>query len=145
MTFRVSIPLRWSDYDVAGHVNNVVYLSYIEHARTMLLGSVLGPDVYVRPNQVLRAQQIEYLRPLTLSDSPVEVVVTRYRLGTTSYTLDYRVVSPLGEHAAALCTVVTIDPASGRAAPLPAVLRSALEGLTHTESAHMIEEGVDGG
>ena len=37
-------PMRWSDMDAYGHVNNVVFLRYLEEARIDLLLRAAGPD-----------------------------------------------------------------------------------------------------
>ena len=34
-TYRVEVPLRWSDMDAYGHVNNVQYLRLLEDARVI--------------------------------------------------------------------------------------------------------------
>lgn len=40
--FRTVIPVRFRDIDALGHVNNSVYLTYFEIARTDYFGAVLG-------------------------------------------------------------------------------------------------------
>jgi acyl-CoA thioester hydrolase len=133
MTFTYPVQVRWSDYDASGHVNNAVFLSYLEQARMMLLAELLGTDVWRYLPHLVRSQSIEYTQALTLVESPVDVVVSRRRVGTTSYTLDYRVVSAAGQHAFSTCSVVTVDPTSGRPAPLPAALRQGLEALAELD------------
>lgn len=38
----VNVPVRWRDMDPLGHVNNAVYLSYLEEGRDRLLREALG-------------------------------------------------------------------------------------------------------
>ncbi len=65
---RVAWPLRATDVDVHGHVNNAVYWQALEHVLTLQ-----GPD----PAQPLRAY-LDYREPLDLGDQ-VELRVTRDR------------------------------------------------------------------
>jgi len=41
----VTIPIRWRDVDNYGHVNNAVYLNYLEEARDRWALETLGPQV----------------------------------------------------------------------------------------------------
>ena len=43
MRHRYRCSMRWSDMDAYGHVNNVVYLTYLEEARVDMLFA-LGSD-----------------------------------------------------------------------------------------------------
>ena len=36
-------PLRWADLDLLGHVNNVIYVDYLQEARVDMMRSLL-PD-----------------------------------------------------------------------------------------------------
>ncbi|MGC8595005.1 MAG: acyl-CoA thioesterase [Candidatus Kryptoniota bacterium] len=42
--FSVNVPIRFSDMDSLGHVNNAVYLTYFEEARVNYLRKVLNLD-----------------------------------------------------------------------------------------------------
>lgn len=61
-----AIEMRWSDLDILDHVNNVVYLEYVDDAITAL-GSELGTD------KVLASCEIEYVHALELTQLPVLV------------------------------------------------------------------------
>jgi acyl-CoA thioester hydrolase len=137
VTYVLPIQVRWADYDASGHVNNATFFAYLEQARMMMLAGLLGAEVWDQAHQVIRAQSIEYTQALTLAESPIEVVISRRRLGTTSYTLDYRVVSAFAQHAFATCTVVTLDPVTGAPVPLPVLLREGLEQLGELDPSHL--------
>ena len=48
-TYRVEVPLRWSDMDAYGHVNNVQYLRLLEDARVIGFREwFLGPALDAR-------------------------------------------------------------------------------------------------
>jgi acyl-CoA thioester hydrolase len=56
--YRFSRPrsVEFRDVDVAGHVNNAVYLTYLETARIAYLGEVLGLDFAYEVSLILAAR-----------------------------------------------------------------------------------------
>ncbi|MFB6270825.1 MAG: acyl-CoA thioesterase, partial [Halobacterium sp.] len=40
--FTHAVDVRYQDYDMLGHVNNAVYVTYLEDARTAYLGEYAG-------------------------------------------------------------------------------------------------------
>lgn len=87
-------PLRWSDMDAFGHVNNTVFLRYLEEARIDLTfrrapgeggGSFAGGSVVAR-------HEIDYLRPLVHGYEPVtiETWVTKITAATVTYVYEIR-------------------------------------------------------
>ena len=86
-TYRVEVPLRWSDMDAYGHVNNVVYLTYLEEARVDMLfalsaeygGKALSEGVLVAHHE------IDYKRPLVYHPRGVDIEmwVGSIRVGET--------------------------------------------------------------
>ena len=76
------IQVRFSDLDIMGHVNNSVYLSYFEYARVHYFGQLLGTDWNWKTDGVLLVRnEVEYLRPVLLNDTP-EVTVYTEEIGT---------------------------------------------------------------
>ena len=126
MTHEKEIEVRWRDLDVYGHVNHVVYLTYLEEARDEWLGRALGdPDEIW--NYVVARVAIDYRREISLAD---DVVVARCRLGAignSSIRTVEQVTTRSGEVAAdAEAVLVARDPASGRSRPLTSKEREAL-------------------
>ena len=127
------VPLRWSDMDALGHVNNATYFTYCETARMGLFDRLdlagyegnVGP-VVAKVSCTFK-EQLKY--PATLS-----IPVTCTRVGNTSFTLTYALHRLQGEEPeeGAVCegesVVVWIDFETGRPVPLPDTLRKALEG-----------------
>ena len=70
------IEIRWRDLDVYGHVNHVVFLTYLEEARDEWLGRTLGDPAQVWDYVVARVA-IDYKRELSLAD---DSVIARCRL-----------------------------------------------------------------
>lgn len=129
----VPIELRWSDLDAYGHVNNVEYARILEEARIRAfwirsdIRSPAYPTAIVSAgpqgdtSTLVAAQSIEYLRPMPLSASPVEIELWLGSLGGASLHLCYLIRGAVGSSgdpvvvfARATSAVVLVDPASGR-------------------------------
>ena len=76
----VPIRIRWRDVDNYGHVNNAVYLTYLEEARDRWVRDTLGPEV----NFVIVRVAIDYRRELSLEDEEVIVTCRGAGYGTSS-------------------------------------------------------------
>ncbi len=63
------IRIRWRDVDAYGHVNNAVYLTYLEEARDAWAKDVLGPTF----DFVIVRIAIDYRSELSLDDEEVTV------------------------------------------------------------------------
>ena len=69
MKFFSDIDIRFRDLDSLGHVNNVVYLTYVEQARIRYFDSVIGQRYDWNKWGVLLARtEINYIKPLLLKD-----------------------------------------------------------------------------
>ena len=69
--YRVDVPLRWSDMDAYGHVNNVQFLRLLEDARVIGFEEWFGQDRSMLDEGVLVARhEIEYLAPLVFRHRP---------------------------------------------------------------------------
>ena len=130
--FTARIPVRWSDMDELGHVNNAVYQTYFEQARIELLQSWAdagqswpgAPDA----GPVLVAVEAQFSKPVVYP-ATVLVHVTAGEPGRTSFPLDCRLAVEGDEdttYASARTTLVWTDRQSGRPVPLPDALRARL-------------------
>ena len=121
----VPIEVRFRDLDALGHVNNAVYLTYLEVARAAYF-SRLEPDWVGKGHFILARAEVDFLRPILLQD-PVEVGVRVVRLGRSSFDMEYLVLAA-GEEAARGKTVqVWLE--GGRPAPLPQEVRARIAEL----------------
>jgi acyl-CoA thioester hydrolase len=66
----VRVKIRWADEDGYGHVNNAVYLNYLEEARDRLADDLFGEASY---DFVVAHLGIDYLAEITHRDLEVEV------------------------------------------------------------------------
>ena len=112
-----SVPQRFSDLDLLGHVNNVAYLVYLQEVRLKLLSRLLGDRLF-RMNHVVVRNEIDYLRELSLGDEPLAIDTWIDRIGTSSYTIACEIFDPEGQVAARAKTVLVRVGDSGAAEPL---------------------------
>lgn len=97
--YRVEVQRRFSDIDLLGHVNNVVYHDYLQEARVRIIREMMRRDD-VEFSHIVARQEIDHLRPLSLKPEPVVVEIWVSRIGGASYTVDYRVLDDDGTIAA---------------------------------------------
>ncbi len=88
-------PIRWSDMDAYGHVNNVPFLTYLEEARIDMLQHLIAraqADDGPRAAAILVASTaIDYLRPLVYRATPVPIDVWVTKIGGAHFDLAYEV------------------------------------------------------
>ncbi len=137
-----AVQLRWADLDLLGHVNNVRLMEFLQEARVALLLEVgsrvdgAAGDLSADFSQVVARNEIDYLRPLYLSEEPVSVSTWVEHLGRSSYTLGHEVLDQSGRVAARARTVlVVVGPGATSSVPIPDGLRAALAGLAEPAAA----------
>lgn len=125
------IEIRWRDLDGFGHVNNSTYLTYLEEARDQHLTDVLGDAVH---RTVIRRIEIDFVSGLTQDDDYVDVDVRLTGVGTSSVTLDERIVSTLDGRVAATAKTVMVHTDESRmaSAPWPHPSRDAIDAVLTT-------------
>jgi len=130
MEHEKEIEIRWRDLDVYGHVNHVVFLTYLEEARDEWLGLTLGDPTRVWSYVVARIE-IDYRRELRLEDDVVLARCALERIGTSSIVTRERVATRAGDVAAeAQAVLVARDEDTGRSRPLQDDERAAFERAT---------------
>lgn len=131
--FRIfrDIPTRWSDNDVYGHVNNVVYYSWFDTAVNAYLIEQGVLDIHHGETIGLVIEtQCNYFAPLAFPQM-VQAGIRVGRLGQSSVRYEIGLFAE-GE---ALCAAighfvhVYVDKANRRPSPLPMALRAVLEPL----------------
>lgn len=121
------IEIRWRDVDAYGHVNNAVYLNYLEEARDAWVHEVLG-GVSDTWDFVLARVAIDFKDELRQEDRAVLVRCRLESFGRSSVRTREEVVKLDGSiSAVAGSVVVPRDPRSGRARPLTEGERAVLE------------------
>ena len=109
--FEHQVSVRWRDTDALGHVNNAVYLTYLEEARDAFYLRALGDPIYV----VVRIE-IDFRAEVRHADGTVRVEIAVERLGTTSLTTRETLRTADGELAAEARVITVRWDLDGRAA-----------------------------
>ena len=121
--FEHPVTVRWRDTDALGHVNHVVFLTYLEEARDAFYASVAGAD----PIYVVVRMEIDLRAEVRHEDRQVIVTVAIERLGTTSLTTRETIRTQAG-HVVAEARVVTVrwDAVTRQPVPFSAAERDRL-------------------
>lgn len=121
------IEIRWRDQDAYGHVNNAVFLTYLEEARDEWLEQALGSPGTAW-DYVLARVEVDFRRELTQADDRVVARCKLQSLGTSSVRTHEELVTAAGELAAeAQAVLVARDPQTRRSRPLTDEERAKLE------------------
>jgi acyl-CoA thioester hydrolase len=122
------VELRFRDIDAVGHVNNAVYLTYMETARIQWWIDVTGHRDFRNFGMILARTEIDYKAPASWGDR-LEVGVRCASLGRSSFVLEFRVAEPAGGRvfAEARKVLVHYDYEAARSVPLPQALREKLK------------------
>jgi acyl-CoA thioester hydrolase len=128
--FRHRLEVRFRDCDPMGHVNNAVYLTYLEQARFAHWRAVWGFDFEGLPENapgvILARAEIDYRRPARYGDM-LEVRISLERIGRTSFSYTYEIVDQEERVVAEAKSVqVMYDYAAGKPVPLSEEMRSKL-------------------
>ena len=143
--FSHRIEVRFRDCDPLGHVNNAVYLTYLEQARLMQwrtlwrFGGLRDMDHGARegseqaeidaPGVILARVEVDYKRPAHYGDL-LEVRIGLGGIGRTSFTYEYEIVDAANRLVAAARTVqVFYDYRARRPVAIPDDLRRVFDTL----------------
>ncbi len=136
-----AVPLRWSDMDAYGHVNNVQFVRLLEEARVALFDvPVPGAEQSMLAAGVLVSRlEIEYLAPLVYRAEPIVVRMWVTRLSGAGFDLGYEVLDRVSlgvagqgspaVYARAETGMVLYDLAEGRPRRMSAQERRRLDEL----------------
>jgi acyl-CoA thioester hydrolase len=92
--------------DAYGHVNNVVFLRYLEEARIDFL---FRPDKQFKQGSVVARHEIDYKRQLVHRHAPVDIELWVTEIKAASFTLAYEVKDPDRIYVRALTVIVPFD------------------------------------
>jgi acyl-CoA thioester hydrolase len=124
------IGVQFRDLDTNRHVNNAVYVSYLEQGRAEYFDDVIGVSL-AEAEVALARLEVEYAAPLSYGDR-VTVYTRVPSLGTSSFPIETLLETDGDVAATAEATLVAFDPDSESARPLPERWRDGIarhEGL----------------
>jgi acyl-CoA thioester hydrolase len=129
----LTIPTRWADNDVYGHVNNVVYYSYFDTVvnEYLLRAGVLDFERGSTIGLVVETQ-CSYFAPISFPER-IEAGLRVTKLGNTSVRYEVAIFSAGADEASAQghFVHVYVDRETRRPVALPEALRAALEPLAN--------------
>ena len=125
--FSIRLDVRFRDIDAVGHVNNAVYLTYLEQARLAYWMKLTGSSNLKDIDVILARVEIDYRTPVTFGET-VDIAVRCASMRRSSCTLDLRLTEGASGRlvAEARNVVVYFDYASGRSRPIPENLRARI-------------------
>ena len=119
--YKTTIETRFADFDMMGHVNNAVYFTYMEIARTKYWQQAISWD-WEQTGVVIAQASLDYLSPVYLKDK-ISMYVRTSRIGSSSFDLEYMLVKHVNGKEE-VCTkgksvCVAFDYATKKAALVP--------------------------
>ena len=88
--YAIPVEVRFNDLDGLGHVNNAIYLTYLEHCRMRFFTEEAGSKSERDFPFILAHAALDYKAPLKLGASPVVKMWTS-RIGGKSWDFDYEI------------------------------------------------------
>jgi acyl-CoA thioester hydrolase len=132
--FTHHLEVRFRDCDAMGHVNNAVYLTYLEETRFAFWrarGLERSADHGLRPEDgalgvIVARVEIDYRRAAKHGDQ-LRIHIGVAAIGRTSFTYEYEIVDAADTLiASARSVIVRYDYAAGRSVPLSEEMKQAL-------------------
>ena len=126
--FTHSLQVRFRDCDAMGHVNNAVYLTYLEEARFAYWRALWGGEMgdAATPGVILARAEIDYRRAAR-SGETLQIRITLDGLGSTSIRSSYEIVNAGGDLVATAKTVLVVyDYKTSRPLPISDEVRARL-------------------
>ncbi|MET9758058.1 thioesterase family protein [Streptomyces sp. NPDC006372] len=128
-------PLRWSDMDAYGHVNNAVFVRYLEEARIDFL---FRPEKDFQQGSVVARHEIDYKRQLVHRHHPVDVELWITEIRAASFTITYEVKDDDVIYVRASTVVVPFDFEAQRPRRITAEEREFLQEYTDDDEEEAV-------
>ncbi|HET6656589.1 MAG TPA: thioesterase family protein [Gaiellaceae bacterium] len=123
------------DLDAFGHVNNGVYLTYIENARIGYVRDVLGIESLEGLLMIVARAKIDFRSRANLGDI-LEIGARTTRVGTKSFDLEHEIRAQDGRLVAeAQTTLVAFDYDADTTMPIPPEWRERIENYESRSTA----------
>lgn len=124
-----TVQVRTNDLDMFGHVNNAVFLSYLEVGRVAYLIQLFGSLALPQPF-VVRRVELDFLAQI-LFGAVVTVETRVARIGNSSLSFSQRILADGQEAARAVVVAVALH--DGRPAPLQEEMRAPIRAFDAPE------------
>lgn len=118
----ISIPIRFNDLDALGHVNNAIYLTFMESARIAYLRELgLWLAVGERFGPIMAKATVDYRSALVLADEQAHIYSRCSRLGNKSFEMEHLILRASDGATAAYGVIVGVayDYVENQSIPIP--------------------------
>ena len=128
MAFTIEMPVRFRDIDGMGHVNNAVYFTYMEQARSEWYRKLMGIQSVAEFDFILAHASCDFKEAIGFGETVV-VTVTLTKIGTSSFRFAYELRSKATNtlFATGESVQVCYDYRQKRPVPIPREFRAKLE------------------
>ena len=125
--FKVRFTVRFRDVDVLGHVNNAVYFTYMETARTEYWMKTFGGQSLQDLHFVVAHAECDFKKPAHFGDE-IEVTIRTTSIRNSSFDWLYEIRNAQTEELVAHGKTVQVfyDHATQKSSPVPPEVRSRL-------------------
>ncbi len=116
----VDLQTRFNDADMLGHLNNTVYLVFMDLGKTRYFADVMGGRIdWHHIDVVVVHVECDYFAPAFI-DEPLAVATTVVRVGEHSFTLEQRIYNTTTGQIKCVGTTVMVgfDPATNSSLPI---------------------------
>ncbi len=126
----VEIAVQWGEMDALNHVNNTVFLRWMETARMNYFIDCGFAELYESEGigPILANINVDYIKPVEFPDT-VTIHNTITRIGNSSFEMGYRITSSAMDGAivaTGTASCVVFDYKEGKSTPLPDTLRASI-------------------
>lgn len=133
--YKTSVPIRFSDMDMFGHVNNAVYLTYFEQARVAYWKDIIKWD-WKELGIIIAKSEVEYLKPIFPEDQ-IYAYVRTSKIGRSSFNVEYLLVAEQNEiqilKTTGRTTQVAFDYNTNKPIPIPNQQKLNMINFDHPE------------
>jgi acyl-CoA thioester hydrolase len=128
MTFSVEVAVRFRDIDGMRHVNNAVYFTYMEQARSEWYRHLMGITSVAEFDFILAHASCDFREAIGFGETVV-VAVRLTKIGTSSFAFAYELRSKAHNtlFATGESVQVCYDYEKGKPVPIPPKFRTMLE------------------
>ena len=127
--------VAFRDLDAFGHVNNGVYLTYIENARIGYARDVIGIESLEGLLMIVASVKIDFRSRANLGDT-LEIGARTTRVGTKSFDLEHEIRAQDGRLVAeAQTTLVAFDYDANQTMSIPPELRDRIDNYESRSAA----------
>lgn len=135
----IDVQTRLTDIDVLGHVNNNVYLSYMDLGKLRYIAAVTQGTMSIHDiRSVIVNVNCDFYEPAYF-DEPLQVWTAITHIGTRSFVIEQRIINADNGHTKCIgrTTLAGFDPKTARGADLDPVLTAAVAQFENRPDLHI--------